>query len=257
MADEQRKTGTDQDVEVVNPQVLPADYLPVLERAVEAARADSSDELRPLLDELTSLRERSLFLEIGRLTRQLHDALAEFQVDSRIAEVASSEFPDARDRLDQVIEMTERSAHRTMDLVETALPIADEMGRDTAELHREWQRFRQKELSADQFRTLVRHVSRHFELTEEHTQQLRSKLSEVLMAQDFQDLSGQEIRKVIKLVQEVEQTLLNMIKVAGEAGTDRKPESERAGDQKVKDTYMEARVTSQNEADDLLSSLGF
>lgn len=256
MADE---TGneTGRSAQLTSQHIEPEEYLPLLERLVATARDGSAADFQALLDDLTALRERSLFREIGRLTRQLHDALAEFQIDSRMAEVASSEFPDARDRLDQVIAMTERSAHRTMDLVETALPIADEMGRDTAELAREWRRFRNRELSADDFRSLVRHVSGHLERTEEQTRELRGKLSEVLMAQDFQDLSGQEIRKVIKLVQEVEHTLLNMIRVAGE-GMDSGDGADAMADQRSRHRAEDdTRVTSQDEADDLLSSLGF
>ncbi|MFN2329054.1 MAG: protein phosphatase CheZ [Chromatocurvus sp.] len=224
----------------------PAGYIPALESLLEAAHGNDEAHFSELLDDLTAMREQALFQDVGRLTRQLHEALSNSQLDDRVADFAADEFPDARQRLDQVIAITEQSAHKTMDLVEAMLPQADALidlaGSITPRLNAgaDWPTL------APELQTFAAEVS-------EQTGTIRAGLSEVIISQNYQDLAGQEIRKVIHLVTEVEETLINMIRVAGKGGmlTQRKregPASLPEGEQ---------RITSQDEADELLSSLGF
>ena len=69
--------------------------------------------------------ERIMFGQIGELTRELHDALLNFQDDTRLADMAGEDLPDAQNRLNYVIEMTDKAANTTMDAVDHCLPIAD------------------------------------------------------------------------------------------------------------------------------------
>lgn len=229
---------------------VPAHYIDILETMLAAAREGDDAQFSALLDDLTAMREQVLFRDVGRLTRQLHEALTSFQLDSRVADFASEEFPDARQRLDQVIAITEQSAHRTMDLVEDMLPRAAALISRAEEIGAELDTLAQgKDGPAVNPTTaaFVREVG-------ETAAIIRAGLSEVIISQNFQDLSGQEIRKVIRLVKEVEETLINMIRVTGKTGmlADRK----RAGEA-VPLPEGEQRIKSQDEADELLSSLGF
>src|SRR5699024_10722216 len=142
------------------------------------------------------------------LTRQLHEALNSFQVDARVETLASEEIPDAQSRLDEVIHMTEASAHKTMDLIEETMPLAERLTEDSTRLVGDWQRFRAREMAADEFRSLVRETEEFLDSSDHTSREIRKRLSQMLMAQDFQDLSGQAIRKVIELVKEVESTLV-------------------------------------------------
>ena len=226
----------------------PADYVETLEALLDAAKGDDEPLFTALLDDLTAMREHALFQDVGRLTRQLHEALTSFQLDARVADFASEEFPDARQRLDQVITITEESAHKTMDLAEDMLPR-------TADLTERGHALSAQLSAADvdwsdlkpQLLAFVQHV-------EEQSASLRSGLSEVIISQNYQDLAGQEIRKVIRLVAEVEETMINMIRVAGKSGV--LAERKRAG-ATASLPEGEQRITSQDEADELLSSLGF
>ncbi|MHA7815424.1 MAG: protein phosphatase CheZ [Pseudohaliea sp.] len=225
----------------------PADYIGALEALLEAARKDDEQLFSALLDDLTAMREQALFQDVGRLTRQLHEALTSFQLDSRLADFASDEFPDARQRLDQVITVTEQSAHKTMDLVEAMLPRAEALASGAEALAAAAEKAPDGEALKREAASFAREVT-------EQAGEIRSGLSEVIISQNFQDLAGQEIRKVIRLVTEVEETLINMIRVAGKSGllTDRKRAGEAASVPEG-----EQRITSQDEADELLSSLGF
>lgn len=225
-------------------QKAPADYIEALEVLLDAARRDDAVRFTALLDDLAAAREQSLFQDVGRLTRQLHEALTSFQVDSRVADFASDEFPDARHRLDQVITITEQSAHKTMDLVEDMLPRAETLIDRAASLRGELD---DAGIASPGLATFMNEVGEQVSL-------IRSGLSEVIISQNYQDLAGQEIRKVIRLVTEVEETLINMIRVAGKG--DMLTERRRAGASATL-PEGEQRITSQDEADELLSSLGF
>ncbi|GGA78199.1 protein phosphatase CheZ [Neiella marina] len=212
--------------------------------------------------------DSDLFEQIGKMTRQLHTALNEFQLDDRITELAHTDMPDAQSRLNYVIEMTEKAANKTMDAVEFSLPVADKLNESFSNLMPRWQSIIDGRIAIDDFKGLCQDT--HTFLTEAHhdTQQLNGKLTDVLMAQDFQDLTGQVIRRVINLVREVEDNLISLLKVFGDqqGGTIAPPEAKKTttaapaieAEGPVIDAQERADVVSgQDEVDDLLSSLGF
>ncbi len=231
----------------------PADYVEALEALLAAARGEDEALFSALLDDLTAMREQALFREVGQLTRQLHEALTSFQLDSRLADFLSDEFPDARQRLDHVIAVTEQSAHKTMDLVEEMLPRATGLSDraqgliDTSAAALTGKNGDTDAAGGGAREDFARHV-------DSEARALRAGLSEVIISQNYQDLAGQEIRKVIRLVTDVEETLINMIGAAGKSGM--LTERRRAGEA-AQVPEGEQRVDSQDEVDDLLSDLGF
>ena len=227
---------------------------------LEAGDAAGADRQ---VDELTRIRETELFREVGQLTRELHEALKAFKTDTRLAAVAE-EIPDAQDRLTHVIDMTEQSAHRTLTAVEQSLGVVDGLSARGAELRDTWHRFRRRELSAEEFRELSRDLEQFLDRLGEEGGQLQAHLTEALMAQDYQDLTGQIIRRVINLVQEVEAGLVSLISISGRR---RGEEKAAPADKPVIGGTLEgpqvpgresaSAVSGQDEVDDLLSSLGF
>lgn len=234
---------------------------------VSQLEAGNAPDAEKLIEELGRVREQTLFQELGKMTRQLHDALNGFAVDSRMHSLAESEIPDAKARLNHVIEMTEKSANRTLNAVEGTLPIAESLQDEANSLHEKWGRFRNKDMNVEEFRDMSKEIDGFLAVTKENADRIHSNLSEVMMAQDFQDLTGQIIRRVISLVQEVEENLVELIRLSG--GVD----AQAGGDQQVgsaKDGIMRGvgpqvpgvesggeSVSGQDEVDDLLSSLGF
>ena len=222
------------------------DYVPRLEQLLVLAKAGDWISFSAHLDDLTSLREQALFKDVGRLTRQLHESLMSFQFDSRVAALAASEFPDARTRLDRVIELTEQSAHRTMDLIEAVGPVVGELQVESKRLEGEW-----AECAKPDAR-LIRQTRDFVGRTVGQAETLRQALSDVLIAQNFQDLSGQIIRDIIRLVKDVEETLVNMIRLSGRSVE--LVEQHKADEQRRRSAD---RVKNQDDVDDILSSLGF
>ncbi len=226
----------------------------------------NNDAASLLLDEIARRRDSGLFREIGKLTRELHDALNGFHLDSKIATLAENDIPDAKERLNYVITMTEQAAHRTLNAVEESLPIASELQSRSNELSEKWTRFRRKDMDVNEFRALVPEIDSFLELTNGHASALNASLSDVMMAQDYQDLTGQIIRRVINLVKDVEDNLVGLIRISGQrmATPDKaaqkgglSEELSRGVGPQVPGLKQADVVNNQDDVDDLLSSLGF
>ena len=220
-----------------------------------------------LIAEIGRESERDLFQELGKLTRDLHEALNNFRIDSRVTELAQTDIPDARERLNYVLAMTEQAAHRTLTAVEESLPLSESLTATARGLSESWSRFRERKLSAEEFRELSPRVGAFLDNAASDSEAIHRNLSEVLMAQDFQDLTGQIIRRVIRLVDEVEGNLVNLVRLSGQkfyTPEQKRPSKadEVAADNKghgpsVPGIDKGEVVTGQDDVDSLLSSLGF
>ena len=228
---------------------------------VDALEANDDHAVNQQLAVLTQSHENELFQEVGKLTRELHEALNNFNIDSRLVDLAQNDIPNTRDRLNYVITTTEEAAHKTLGYIDNTLPLAQEL-RDTAEkVDESWQRFRNKEMSADEFRILVKEIEAYLPTVKQHADKVHQNLSEMTLAHGFQDLTGQVIRQVIALVEEVEGNLVQLVKVAGKhQKTETK--QEKTDPIKAEGPQINAQdnpnvVNNQDDVDDLLSSLGF
>ncbi|MFV7770819.1 protein phosphatase CheZ [Shewanella marisflavi] len=225
---------------------------------LEAGQQEQADEL---IRDIASPIQKELFDEVGRLTRQLHSAIVDFQVDGRLIELANSEIPDAKERLNYVIDMTEQAANKTMDAVEESLPLADALTMNVQSVKPSWDRLMRRDIELHEFKALCHDVQQFIERSESDSNRLKELLNNILLAQDFQDLTGQMIRRVIELVREVESNLVSMLTVFGEQpATDKPRASEKCVEAEGPIMNADQRddvVTGQDEVDDLLSSLGF
>ncbi|WP_100639771.1 protein phosphatase CheZ [Marinobacter salexigens] len=221
-----------------------------------------------LINELSEVRDQSLYREVGRLTRTLHEAISNFQIDPRSPEQKEvlSLMTDASDRLAYVVQMTGQAANRTMDLVEESMPIASSVRGEATALRDEWQRLRRREMQPAEFRDLYGRIDAFFLSLTKDTDTIYNNLSEILLAQDFQDLTGQVIQRVTALVKEVEEQMLSLVVMASHVdqltGTVHQIENqdvsaEQGVGPQVNAEEREDVVSGQNDVDDLLSSLGF
>lgn len=225
---------------------------------------DSSDEqLDSLIDDMNNLRDNSLFKELGKMTREIHDSIMKFRMDSRINDLAEVDIPDAKDRLEYVITMTEKAANTAMAVIEEGSPVAEKLGSEAGTLKAQWEKFRRRELSPDELRAMGKDVGLFFDESEQMMSKLLSGFTEILMAQDFQDLTGQIIRQVINLVNEIESNLVELVKIQGENLVQDEPIKEQEGETKLEGPQVPGKETSgdvmkgQDDVDDLLASLGF
>jgi chemotaxis protein CheZ len=226
-----------------------------------ALESDDDSAAQKQLAILTQSHESQLFQEVGKLTRELHEALSNFNIDSRLVDLAENDIPNTRDRLNYVITTTEDAAHKTLSHIDQTLPLAQELRQTAEKIDESWQRFRNKEMTADEFRQLVKEIEAYLPAVKSHADEVHANLSEMMLAQGFQDLTGQVIRQVISLVEEVEDSLVQLVKVAGKHQQESKPKKE-TDPIKAEGPQINAKdnpdvVNDQDDVDDLLSSLGF
>lgn len=220
--------------------------------------------------ELGEVRDRSLYREVGRLTRSLHEALRNFEIkaENREQQEELSRMADASDRLDYVVQLTSRSANKTMDLVEDTMPLASSLREEASAIREDWGRLQRREMKPSEFRELYGRIDRFLDRVASDSDRLHSNLSEILLAQDFQDLTGQVIQRVTTLVKDVEDHLVRLMMMAsdvdriagvvheyGDKGEEDAVSSKGEGPQ-IDDSQQDV-VSGQDEVDDLLSSLGF
>ena len=227
---------------------------------IESGQQEKADEL---IAEIQNPINSELFAEIGKLTRQLHDSLMNFQLDSRLSDLATADIPDAKERLNYVITRTEEAANKTMDAVEAIFPVVDTIQQQIQKVNPLWSKLMNNKLGPVEFKSLCIDIDVLLTNTGNETEHIRSLMTDVLMAQDFQDLTGQVIRKVIDLVREVEESLINMLTAFGitaeKVSEQAKP---KVGKNLVEGPIVNKDnrddiVENQDDVDDLLSSLGF
>jgi len=230
-------------------------------KLVELLTEGQQEQADELIRDIATPIQKELFDEVGRLTRQLHSAIVDFQVDDRLVTLASTEIPDAKERLNYVIDMTEQAANKTMDAVEECLPLAEALTTNIQSVKPTWGKLMRRDIELNEFKVLCHDVQLFVDRSELDSIRLRELLNQILLAQDFQDLTGQMIRRVIDLVREVESNLVSMLTVFGEQPVSEDTLSE-ISNVEAEGPIMNAEerddvVTGQDEVDDLLSSLGF
>lgn len=242
----------------------------------EKLQNDNYEEASDLINSLSEKRDDHIYQSVGKLTRGLHSAIVNFNVDGDKCSIGQAlqeedELNDASSRLEYVIKLTQNAADKTMDMVEACTPISMELGQEATNLQQEWMRLRNREMTPDEFRDLYKRLDLFFERLNVGSNTLNENLQNIILEQGFQDLTGQVLKRVIGIVAEVESSLVELMRIAGQVeevvgiepkscamAADNKagPDIEGEGPQHKAD-QREDVVSGQDDVDDLLSSLGF
>jgi chemotaxis protein CheZ len=200
--------------------------------------------------------EGAVFNRLGHMARQLHDSLRELGYDKAL-EDSARQIPDARQRLTYIAQMTEQAASRVLNATDIAKPLQDELLAKSEKLSARWDKMFANQLSVDEFKALAADTRGFFVDAPGKIKGTNDQLLEIMMAQDFQDLTGQVIRKVVDMVQGLEAQLVQVLIEA--LPVDRKAD---VGTGLMNGPVINAEgrndvVASQSQVDDLLESLGF
>lgn len=268
MSDKALNNGDSAELEALFDSILatnqPVDIPPVPSAAAQnpatapsPTAVSASIEDAPLMEENEDMAEpaKSMFSHIGQLTRKLHDTLRQLGLDKSL-EQAASQIPDARDRLSYIATMTEQAAERTLNALDAAKPLQDKISDDAARLHAEWEKLFANQLSVAEFKILAEKTREHLANTTRDSEKISAQMLEIMMAQDFQDLTGQVIKKVLTMAKEMEQHLLDFLLMFSPQGI-KQEEGSLLNGPVVKTEGRTDIVTNQEQVDDLLESLGF
>jgi chemotaxis protein CheZ len=212
-----------------------------------------------------------LVRRIGQLTRMLRQSMRELGLNKEI-EKAAAASPDARDRLSYVAKMTEQAAERSLNAIDRAQPLQARLGRDAEALDAKWQAWFEHPVELDQARDLVKLTRGYLQAVPAVTQKINAELLEITMAQDFQDLTGQVIKKMMDVIHEVERQLFQVLLDSVPEGSEREEMRHRLEGRWLPgmveesgaltngpqiNTEAEGVVSSQDQVDALLDQLGF
>lgn len=233
---------------------------------VEAGMQDDArDALLKLAGKFPSLDKQSkVFEEVGTLTRDLHNAIKDFAEDDRLRVIANVDMPRASERLTSIISMTGNAANKTLDAVDACQPMVDKLNDSVEKLLPAWSALMHGRIDRDNFVTLCKNVDTLIRDTKKNAAKVSEQLTTILMAQDYQDLTGQMIQKVISLVAEVEEKLLKFLMNFSESEKEYLLEKDELqsgiephGPALDSIKQSDNIAANQDEVDDLLASLGF
>ena len=214
----------------------------------------------------TPLSKEEALAKLGAITREMHEALTALggnQLGSIMAEI-----PDARDRLAYVGKMTEDAANKVLTLVETAKPECDELSTRGIELSQSLTRMAaSNDFTVEKAKGLMLVCGKFAERSAKFAEGQSAALSDIMMAQDFQDLSGQVIKKVIDIITRTELQLVHLLmesapeSLASAAAevvtTSTAADPVTVDNHKLEGPQTAGTALQQGDVDDLLASLGF
>lgn len=235
-----------------------------------------------IINDLQQVKHQAFYNEVGHLTRGLHEAIKSFSEGVNFDDLGGGQviesiqgMTDASERLSYVIELTEKTSHETMDRVDKSLALVDKMDDQAARFQELLSLVGQLEAEFEGLRGVYDRTCQLKEESEQTVAEMRVQLTDILVAQSYQDITGQLIRRVITLVTQVESSLVQLMDMAAKIDLirgieDDTQEPEAATQDKAQQDPIAAEgpqigskrnkgdvVESQDDVDELLSSLGF
>jgi len=207
------------------------------------------------------ISKEEAFARLGAITREMHEAFAVLGGGTELHDVVE-EFPNARERLTHVGKMTENAANTVLNLVDAAKPECDDLAKRGEELGQSLARMAASDdLSIERARALMGVCGKFAERTAGFASKQANILSDIMMAQDFQDLSGQVIKKVIDIINRTELQLVQLLVDSSPNQPVREAAAtaaEYTGEtHQLQGPQAEEKALAQGDVDDLLASLGF
>ena len=204
-------------------------------------------------------QEGGMFERLGGIVRLLHDSLRELGYDKALTE-ASSQIVDAQDRLEYVATLTEQAANKVLNTLDEGMPAQDLLQKQAKDMEARWTDLFEGKLSLDEFKALAGDSRQFAGVVNQATEAERARLLEIMMSQDFQDITGQLIKKVVKITQTVESELAQLLRDNAPPDIKEKlakKEQPAAPVQLMQGPSVPDTALNQDNVDDLLADLGF
>ena len=198
--------------------------------------------------------DKPMFDRLGGIVRQLHNSLNELGYDRSLAAVAE-EITDSKSRLEYVATLTEQAANKVLNAIDEGMPVQDELFKNAQALDADWELLFAGKLSIEEFKALAGNSKAFAAKVATATEAEKARLMDIMMAQDFQDITGQIIKKVVAISQRLEIELAQLLRDNAPAEFKEK-EKEKPVDLMAGPSGP-ATAMAQDDVDDLLADLGF
>jgi len=196
--------------------------------------------------------DKPMFDRLGGIVRQLHDSLRELGYDRSLADIAM-QVNDSQGRLEYIATLTEQAANKVLNAIDAGLPAQESLSKQAKDMDSRWSQLFDGKLGVEEFKALAGDSKQFAATVVDASEAEKARLMEIMMAQDFQDITGQIIKKVVTITQKLEQELAQLLR-------DNAPASVAAKDKPVDlmaGPAVPASAMGQDDVDDLLADLGF
>lgn len=239
------------------PPSTPSPFLAVtpITVAVEDADVEISEEMVEAAKAIVPASgvEKPMYERLGAIVRLLHDSMRELGYDKALTE-ASTQIVDAQDRLEYVATLTEQAANKVLNTLDDGMPAQDDLSKQAKKMEARWADLFEGKVSLEEFKVLAGDSRQFATMVGDATEKEKARLLEIMMAQDFQDITGQLIKKVVAITKTVEQELAELLR-------DNAPPAIREKIHKpvqlMQGPSVPVVALDQTNVDDLLADLGF
>ncbi|RJF98090.1 protein phosphatase CheZ [Noviherbaspirillum saxi] len=231
------------------------------ESAPEVMEDDGEEPVAEVVDNASEAPEdqsdKGMYERLGGIVRMLHDSLRELGYDRSLSDVAS-QITDAQGRLEHVAALTEQAANKVLNTVDTCLPEQEALSKKAKDMETRWAMLFDGKLSIDEFKALAGDSRQFATVVMDATETEKARLLDIMMAQDFQDITGQLIKKIVHITSTAEKELAQLLRdnappevKAAMAAAESKPVELMSG------PAAPGAAMAQDDVDSLLADLGF
>ena len=208
---------------------------------LDAMASQEYSQVETIIEELVKDTDSDIFKDVGLITRKLHDSINEFKssIDSGLDKLTNESVPNAVDKLQFVMTRTEDAANKTMAIIERYFDEADDFSKHIDN---------------------VTGPDESLNYLKTFKEAMDNDLTEILTAQQFQDITGQTIKKVIALVNTVEVELVGLISTHGMPLKVETSDEENPATKQTENDWADAEShekVSQSDVEALLGDFGF
>ncbi|HJV76258.1 MAG TPA: protein phosphatase CheZ [Noviherbaspirillum sp.] len=245
--------------------------------------SDAADDLEALFDEISAQRvetvvqpvsnqtpsveaegseedssaDKPMYERLGGIVRMLHDSLRQLGYDRSLSDVAS-QITDAQGRLEHVASLTEQAANKVLNTIDTCMPEQETLSKKAEDMESRWAMLFDGKLSIEEFKALAGDSKQFASTVMQASEAEKARLLDIMMAQDFQDITGQLIKKIVAITSTAEHELAQLLR-------DNAPPEVKAamasGEGKAEDLMSgpaaPGAAMAQDDVDSLLADLGF
>jgi len=229
-----------------------------LVKFLECGDVEKAEEV---INEMYLSRENTMFQNLGKLTRELHETMNDISSDAHLTNIMHQQMPDARHNLNHVIDLTEDAANQTLTAIEHSTPLLNKINEQAIKLQTLLQEGTLKHVEHTRPLFPADEIIDFLDMVCIEVASINKNMNSIVVAQGFQDISGQIIQRVSKMVQDVEHSLVSILKVSSSCNSDNsnyiEVKSNAGYGPATPATKKDDIVNDQDEVDDLLSTLGF
>lgn len=226
-------------------------------QAAEPAVASASDATETAAANEGNLADKPMFERLGGIVRLLHDSLRELGYDRSLSDVAS-QINDAKGRLEYIATLTEQAANKVLNAIDVGMPAQDVIATNAKDIEARWTELFEGRMGIDEFKKLAADSREFSARVSEASEAEKARLLDIMMAQDFQDITGQLIKKIVTITHTAETELAQLLRdnapaelKAAMAAAEPKPVDLMQG------PSVPSAAMEQDDVDSLLADLGF